>query len=142
MAPLFYVKQTTGFSRQTDCSSMVVQIHHLPDRHHWVTSARFPLNPIIYIYDSLVQYGEDSRPIIAPSLRTQLLSIYGPIQSYCVPTVGQQTNSVDCGVYAIAFATDICFGFNPCKRLYINENGQLRRLLYKYMLGKKLSTFS
>lgn len=46
-----------------------------------------------------------------------------------VEPVQTQTNDIMCGVYAIAFTTDLCFGINPRNKIYNQD--LLRQHLYK-----------
>ena len=39
-----------------------------------------------------------------------------------VMNVRQQVGGTDCGVFAIAMATDLCFGVDPCRVNYLQEN--------------------
>lgn len=46
-----------------------------------------------------------------------------------VEPVQRQNNDIMCGVYAIVFATDLCFGINPSNKIY--DQDLLRQHLYK-----------
>ncbi|XP_078310197.1 uncharacterized protein LOC144618313 [Crassostrea virginica] len=84
-------------------NSPAVQIHH-NGKFHWVTSIK--LDGQIYVMDSL------SNGKISPSLQIQLASMYGSDYHQLtvrIPQIQQQTNSVDCGLFAIANAVQFCF---------------------------------
>jgi len=109
-----------GFSVQTSTSSRVVQIHHT-GTHHWVTSTRDCDEEYVRVYDSLLRFDRQSCPIVSTSLSSQLSQIYRCTSSelpVLFPDMSHQYNSVDCGVYALATATDICFNRDPSQSSY------------------------
>lgn len=53
--------------------------------------------------------------------------------------VMQQPNAYDCGVFAIAFATSLCFGKKPENENYIKC--EMRKHLYKLLIQKQLLEF-
>lgn len=80
--------------------STQIQIHHDPERAHWVTSCY--INGTVKLYDSL------SCKILCSALEKQLKTLYGSLADsgelrVVVPSVQQQRGSNDCGVFAIAF---------------------------------------
>ena len=94
--------------------SKFVQILHAGSLH-WVTVANMDdeknSRAECYLYDSL------SSGKVSTDIAKQIAAF-----SFCesaellvnVMPVQQQGNSVDCGVFAIAFATSLSFGENPC----------------------------
>ena len=56
-----------------------------------------------------------------------------------IQPVVAQTNSVDCGMYAIAYATSLCFGDDPCLLKFNGRN--IRQHLWKCILAGKLTPF-
>ena len=57
--------------------------------------------------------------------------------------IQQQTNSVDCGVFAIAFMTEFCFsGWNGKNSIHFDTNVMRNHLLIKCMEDKQFSPFS
>jgi len=83
------------------------QIHYTHN-YHWVVSILHDNQ--IFLLDSL---GNDrSRDRLIPhGLQIQLSVLYGKDKEYIditIPTVMKQNNNVDCGVNAIAFATQYC----------------------------------
>ena len=83
------------------------QIHH--NHHdHWVASIFH--NNKIYLMDSLGNERPDKK-LIPTGLEIQLSQLYGEHLSDMtihVPSVMKQNNSIDCGLYAIAFITFYC----------------------------------
>ena len=89
----------------TNERSPSVQIHHTGN-FHWVTSVK--LDGEIYVLDSL------SKGKLTASLQIQLASIYGSDYKKLhvkIPHIQQQTNSVDCGIFAIANAVQFCLSY-------------------------------
>ena len=90
--------QASGF---TPTQYQSVQIHHDPQRQHWITSST--TRQRVEIADSL------SSGSLSRSIQDQLgqkyscLAVDGILPVYLLPVM-QQNNSVDCGVYAIANA--------------------------------------
>ena len=123
----------TGFSPASKLSS-VVQIHHFDG--HWITSFRAANNDAVYVYDSL------SSRSIAPELIRQLRQLYttgGEKLAVHCPSVTQQTNGSDCGVFAIAFAIDLCAGYDPSLREY--DRRELRPHIIRCFRNSLLEQF-
>lgn len=96
----------------TATATQSVEIHYVRERMHWVTSSTTRLR--VEVADSLL-----SDDCLTPSLRDQLLQRYssvavdGELQINILPVM-QQTNGIDCGVYAIANAVEFLTpGGNP-----------------------------
>jgi hypothetical protein len=53
--------------------------------------------------------------------------------------VQQQSNGVDCGLYAIAFATEVAFGFDPSEATFLEE--ALRSHILKCFQDGKIERF-
>ena len=85
----------------------VCQIHHTgSDR--WVTSVLSENCNEIIIFNSL----QGKFPSISNSLKLQLFAVYGGTKKHLnikIPQVQQQSNLVDCGLFAIALAAEFCF---------------------------------
>jgi hypothetical protein len=89
-------------TRQTPPS---VQIHHT-GHDHWVLSIQ-DTSGTVFLLDSKIP-----RQTVSASTQIQMSRIYssnGNMIPVNLPTVQQQTNSIDCGVFAIAYATEFCF---------------------------------
>lgn len=88
---------------------IAIQILFVPERNHWVATSY--LQGEVQIYDSKLN-GR-----LSAHLQEQLVQIYRPaIQNdglivTAVP-VQQQTGSIDCGLFAIAFAYHAALGDN------------------------------
>jgi hypothetical protein len=98
------------------------------------------LNNEIYLLDSL---GNDRENIIPDGLKIQLSQIYGrnlKSISIIVPSVQKQTNSVDCGLFAIAFATHFCLN-EKLSLDTIFDSKKLREHLLACFEDKKMSHF-
>ena len=83
-----------------------LQIHH-NNASHWVMSCRVGNN--IFVCDSMLR--KQTTNLLSQSLQIQLCSLYGAgLHKICVniPSVQQQSNSSDCGLYAIAHAVNFC----------------------------------
>ena len=81
-------------------SSPSAQIHHT-GKGHWVLSILY--NDDIFVLDSL--RGKVS--VLTASMEIQLSKLY-KTGRITVPFVQQQKNSVDCGIFALAFLVDFC----------------------------------
>ena len=82
-----------------------VQIHHT-GHAHWVLSIQ-DTSGTVFLLDS-----KNPRQTVSASTQIQMSRIYssnGNVIPVNLPTVQQQTNSIDCGVFAIAYATEFCF---------------------------------
>ena len=54
--------------------------------------------------------------------------------------VQSQKNSIDCGIYAIAFITDLCHGINPATHQY-SSSKELRQHLVNLFSNDSMSPF-
>ena len=91
-----------------------VQVMHIPVRQHWILASTVNCQPgTVKLYDSLRQ------PIPRPSqkLKEQLCHMTyvtdGDILHLEWEDVKQQSNGIDCGIFAIASAVALCLGVNP-----------------------------
>ena len=113
-----------------------IQIIH--DRNHWVTvySDSVIEKSIIYLFDSLHK-ADLIRNILrlACSIRhsseSEIKGISKPLQ--------QQLNGFDCGVYAIAYATDIAFDRDPASLSY--DQQEMRKHLLRCQQKGDLEAF-
>ena len=104
-----------------------IQIIH--DHNHWVTiySDSVAEKSIIYLCDSL-QKSELSRNtsrlvcFICHSFKPEIKIISRPVQ--------QQLNGFDCGVYAIAYTTDIAFDRHPASLSHDRQEMRKHLLLW------------
>ena len=56
-----------------------------------------------------------------------------------IKPVGQQSNGTDCGVYAIAFATALCYGHDPCMEKFNRRH--IRKHLWKCFTEEYMQYF-
>ena len=115
------------------------QIHH-NHKDHWVASMYY--NNEIYVLDSL---GNDRPPdrLITNGLTIQLSQIYGKDKNNIrvnIPSVIKQTNSTDCGLFAIAFITSFCLRKSTPHQLIYDSN-KLRNHLLECFENNKMSEF-
>ena len=105
--------------------SPAAQIHHT-GKFHWVASVY--QDGQVYVLDSM------SNGTLSPSMEIQLAALYGrdmPCLSVKIPKIQQQTNGVDCGLFAIANVVQACFGGAPGKQLITYNTNYLRdHLIY------------
>ena len=131
LEPTVLSQLARGFSTQVNNDSQVIQIHYNGSLH-WVTSTRACKDEFVYIYDSYSVIDSSGRPRLAASLQLQVAQIYRCASNempILLPEMSRQCNGVDCGLYAIATATDLCFGNNPAERNY--DQSQMRAHLLK-----------
>jgi len=90
-------------------SSEFIQILH-NGNDHWITVSTIGAKESeVLIYDSLFSYApEKLKEQVAALLYTQKEAITLKFMK-----VDLQTNGSDCGIYAIAYATALCFGKSP-----------------------------
>ena len=88
------------------------------DLHHWVctTSVNTSKDSDVYVMDSLGGVCP-----ISQSLQQQIAQVYGGKRSHLVIrrlSVQQQVGVKDCGLFAVAFAVDVCQRNNPSRVSY------------------------
>ena len=96
------------------CFTNSIQIHNFA--HHWVTSYRAAHEDVVFVYDSLLNLNNRQQPIVAVDLQRQLRQMYSvrnTLLTVGFPTTTRQTNAMDCGVLAVAFAVDLCCNRKP-----------------------------
>ena len=72
---------------------------------HWITSVQDTEDEQVILFDS----SQGFSPRLSRSLEMQLFAIYGRGKGHLPvvhPRVQQQHNGVDCGIFAIAYATE------------------------------------
>ena len=108
---------------------------------HWVCTANISLTggkdpAAVNMYDSMNQ------GFIAKFTKQQLASfmcIQSAEMKVIMKSVQQQTSHVDCGVFAIAFATALAFGQDPSKLRF--DVPKMRQHLVECLKLKKMSPF-
>ena len=90
-----------------------VQIIHI-DGNHWVTLAG--------IHGSLVKIYDSIKISICSDTKRQIARLMVADKKYIdvhIENTQYQEGSSDCGLYAIAYATEICFGNNPASYRFV-----------------------
>lgn len=77
---------------------------------HWITISGDSFNEVVSVYDSL-NHGYVKRAFFHQI--TDIRKVASAEVLVEVKSVQQQNNSVDCGVFAIAFAVDLAFNNDP-----------------------------
>ncbi|KAL5508860.1 hypothetical protein EMCRGX_G004118 [Ephydatia muelleri] len=117
-------------------SHNAVQIHHTEG--HWVCSSNIGAKQgEVLLMDSLVSSPSDS-------LLLQLAQIYQAApdvqnMSIRVLPVQQQKGSKDCGLFAVAFATELCSGEDPTRAVF--KHCSMRQHLYNCLEAGEISRF-
>ncbi|KAL5496713.1 hypothetical protein EMCRGX_G013057 [Ephydatia muelleri] len=117
-------------------SHNAVQIHHTEG--HWVCSSNIGAKQgEVLLMDSLVSSPSDS-------LLLQLAHIYQAApdvqnMSIRVLPVQQQKGSKDCGLFAVAFATELCSGEDPTRAVF--KQCSMRQHLYNCLEAGEISRF-
>ena len=97
-----------------------IQIVHCPAFYHWLT-IEIKFDEDAQVFDSkYLKLSFEVKKQIASIIKSKNDQI-----SLHLEKTQQQKNNTDCGLYAIAFATDLCYGGDPASLLY--EDGTLLR---------------
>lgn len=109
-------------------SAPACQIHHTGS-DHWLTSASTDSQTDLILFDSL----QGTIPSISNSLKLQLFAAYGNNKNHLtilVPKIQQQSNAVDCGIFALAYATEFCFsGFVGGENIDFDKQAMRQHLI-------------
>ena len=91
-----------------------IQVHHT-GCFHWVTTTS-----IASSHSCRARLFDSAAGSIPTRLKTQIAQLYGASASkVCLEiSPAQQVGGADCGVFALAFATDLSFGNDPAKISY------------------------
>jgi hypothetical protein len=100
------VVMATGLSQNLAIEALNVYILHIRG-NHWVTVCLGDAWDGIWVYDSLA-CGH-----VAEDIKEQMKHVTNE-DHFCLAPTQQQTNTQECGLFAIAFAVDLVEGFNPC----------------------------
>ena len=115
-----------------------VQIHHT-SQYHWITSTSIGSQRTCSakVFDSMW-----NNELTAES-EVQLAQIYGEknedLLRVEICSVHQQDGGVDCGIFAIAFATDLCHSLNPVAVTY--DQNKMRPHLLRCLENQRLEPF-
>ena len=111
---------------------------------HWMTASNIVCGTSDFLVGS-VQVYDSGRPLrLSTKGKNQICSFLKPTAdrvSFDIVDVEGQTNSYDCGVYAIAYATHIIHGLDPVKSKWVVAKESMRKHLYECLLNKKMTPF-
>ena len=128
--------------RMKPTTASAAQIHHTGE-DHWVVSVQEVSGNEVYILDSLIGITKQKDHLSA-SLEMQVSSSYGEnrkILKTILPSIQQQTNGVDCGVFAIANLVEFCFnGFKGSEQLEFDID-YMRQHLVNCIANGRFSKF-
>ena len=120
---------TSGFEY---CSYKTIQIIH-NNAHYWILLSSF--NGDVKNFDSL---NTDPTTETLQQMQ-QLFSPDGTFPQYQLSPCHKQVGTTDCGVFSIAYSTDIIFGNNPSEIVY--DQSKLRQQLVNFFDKGTLTTF-
>jgi len=98
----------------------------------------------VLVYDSLLHVDERKSPVMSENLMKQICCMYpceDPQLTVFFPEMTQQVNGVDCGLFALATATDVCFGRNPSHRDYVTSTSVMRQHLLQCLQSNCMTPF-
>ena len=132
----FFTFQSTAFNHQflQYYPFETIHVHH-DGKGHFVTSTSVGGN--VKLFDSL-------NLLPSEDLMKQITVLYSP-DIKTVPTVIKaeiqsiQQGSKDCGLFAIAYATEITYGHDPSS--FIFHQSKLRQHLHDCLISKSLTKF-
>lgn len=111
----------------------------VPDlRRHWVCTTSVKTHNEVHVMDSLVS-GSKS---VNHSLEMQIAKVYGVGRSRLRIknlSVQQQNGIIDCGLFAVAFAIEVCQGHNPSSVSF--DQSQMCTHFYTCLQRGVLSSF-
>ena len=113
-----------------------IQIIHV-NGYHWITVQHDTQLDIINIYDSMFNSIFD-----VPGAKLQIAALLGTKKitlKFHKTQYQNKHDSSNCGVFAVAFATDLAYGRNPSKHLYNQD--LLRSHFRKCLCEQKMTPF-
>ena len=124
-----------GFKFKAIENAKFVQILHV-NMNHWITVSNIncPTN-CVNIYDSLYNY-------ITLQTKKQICSFIRSDQNilqFRMADVESQKDGISCGLYAIAFATELCDGGDPVSTFW--DVSQFRSHLLQCLTTRKMTVF-
>ena len=111
-----------------------IQILHCATKHHWVTLTTVGCkDEEVRIYDSLFTKVDDTTV-------SAVITLFGDTDVTCIiPPVQKQEGIVDCGLFAVAFATCLACGHDPSNYRF-NQN-EMRSHLFTCLQQQHLTEF-
>ncbi len=122
-------------------SKIYIQILHV-NSNHWIATTNFDTSADKVFDDRILIYDSGHANKITSEIQQQVCSFTRPsakIFKFDVMDTMTQPNLSDCGVFAIANATEIAFRFNPVKCVWDLRNA--RRHLIRCLEGGKMERF-
>ena len=106
------------------------------EKNHWICVSTVGCKPsCINVYDSLHgRLDTHTRKLLADLLQSKQQHI-----EICYPDVQWQSGVSDCGLFAIAFATSICFSRDPTTAAFIQSD--MRNHFLSCIEARKLTGF-
>ena len=128
------LRQQKGLTPLPDRPSL--QILHIND-NHWVVASTIDCPPEanILLYDSLYTTINNQTKLLLAELVHSTKSTF----TVGLANVKKQSGSKDCGLFSVAFVTDIAFGTNPSFQIY--KQAEMRQHLLKCFEQKKMEPF-
>lgn len=117
----------------------VAQIHHT-GYQHWIASLQIKESKKVMVLDSF----NKKRDYVSQSTQLQLGKMYGKGEKtldVSILDVQQQTNGVDCGVFAIANLTEFCISDDIKEQPIQYDIEKMRSHLIKCLEDKKFEEF-
>ncbi|CAB4013633.1 Hypothetical predicted protein [Paramuricea clavata] len=102
-----------------------IQIHNT-EKYHWITSAS--IGGHVRVCDSRYDYLAGSTKVQLAQCYQNLIDESGRLEVDIRP-VQTQTGSVDCGLFAIAFAYELTVGHQPVHLIHFDQNRMRSHLL-------------
>ena len=108
----------SNVQEETELKNTVLEEAKAKNENHWITVSTIGCPPsTINVYDSL--HGTVSmhtQRVVADILQSQKAAI-----SFQLQDVQWQGNEWDCGLFALANATTLCNGMDPCTVVYLQS---------------------
>lgn len=130
-----FQRPTLGPIKQFDImTGDFIQILNI-NNNHWVCVSSIACPPgHVNLMDSL------AKPVISKELKEPVEALLGPnFQGISNIPVQQQMNVSDCGVFAIAFATCLVYGQNPCNVIF--DIPRMRQHLHRCLRAGMMQLF-
>jgi len=119
-----------------------VQVIHVKGNHWACLSNKFCGASKVELFDSLHTHSlHKSRGPDCSIVEQACAILKAPVKSIKVNVVSvqQQSGQSECGLYAMAFAADLCVNIDPCSQVYYES--KLRSHLLKCFVSQKITPF-
>ena len=111
---------------------------------HWITISNISIHDNTHSNNSVSIYDSDFHAHPSPSKRTQICSFVNPTSKFfkCdVLNTMVQPNAHDCGVFALACATDLAHGHDPVLSEWDLDHNTMRKHLVECLGRGHISPF-